>query len=65
MRKINNYLPKVLQDVKEFQIINENLDTELNNIDGLIKNIEKETIVQTASEYGIKRWEEILGIIGS
>ena len=63
MIKINNYLPKVLQDVEEFKIINENLDTELTNIDKVIKNIQKEAVVQTASEYGICKWEKTLGII--
>lgn len=63
MSNINNYLPKVLQNVQEFQIINEDLDIELSNIDALIKGIEKETIVQTATEFGIKKWENTLGII--
>lgn len=65
MTKINNYLPKVLQPIVEFQEINRDLDVELGNIDKLIKGIEKETIVQTATEYGIKRWEKTLGIVPS
>lgn len=63
MIKINNYLPKVLQDVTEFKIVNENLDKELTNVDKVIKNIQKEAVVQTASEYGISKWEKTLGII--
>lgn len=65
MIKINDYLPKVLQDVVEFQIINENLDKELTPIDKLINDIQKEAVVQTASEFGIKKWENALGIIPS
>lgn len=63
MIKINNYLPKALQEIKEFQAINENLDIELNNISSLISKIKTETIVETATEYGINKWEKILGII--
>lgn len=65
MSKINDYLPKVLQDVKEFQLINEDLDVELNNIDKLIKGVQSEAVVQTATEYGITKWENALGIIPS
>lgn len=63
MSKINNYLPKVLQPIIEFQQINSNLDIELTNIDKLVKGVAKEAIVQTATEYGIKKWENALGII--
>lgn len=63
MSKINNYLPKVLQPIIEFQQINSDLDVELTNIDKLINDISKEAIVQTASEYGITKWENALGII--
>lgn len=65
MRNINKYLPKVLQPVIELQQINADLDIELDNIDKLIKDITKETIVKTATEYGITRWEKSLGIIPS
>ena len=61
--KINEYLPKVLQDIEEFKIINSNLDIELSNINALIKGIQTEAVVQTATEYGISKWEKILGII--
>ena len=63
MIKINDYLPKVLQDVEEFKAINSNLDIELTNIDTFIKGIQTEAIVQTATEYGISKWEKTLGII--
>lgn len=65
MVKINDYLPKVLQPIIEFQQINSDLDIELNKLDNLIKDITKETIVQTATEYGISKWEKTLGIIPS
>lgn len=65
MSKINDYLPKVLQDIEEFKIINENLDKELAGIDRIINDIQKEAVVQTASELGISKWENALGIIPS
>lgn len=65
MAKINDYLPKVLQSIVEFQQINSDLDVELNNIDKLIDGINNETIVRTATEYGISKWEKALGIISS
>lgn len=65
MSKINEYLPKILQPIVEFQQINSDLDVELTNINKLINNIENEVIVQTASEYGIKKWENTLGLIPS
>ena len=63
MAKINDYLPKVLQSIVEFQQINSDLDVELNNIDKLIDDINNETIVRTSTEYGISKWEKALGII--
>ena len=65
MSKINEYLPKVLQDIVEFQIINQDLDVELSQLAVNITNISKETIVQTATDYGITKWEEVLGIVPS
>lgn len=63
MSKINSYLPKVLRDIIEFQIVNSDLDVELGLLENYIKGINTETIVQTASIYGIEKWEKILGII--
>lgn len=63
MSKINSYLPKVLQDIIEFQIVNSDLDVELGLLENYIKGVNTETIVQTASIYGIEKWEKILGII--
>jgi hypothetical protein len=63
MSNIHKYLPKVLQPILEFQLINQDLDIELSLLDGYITDINKETIVQTASDYGISKWENALGII--
>lgn len=63
MSKINKYLPKVLQPILEFQVINSTLDTELTNVNKLVVGINNEVIVATATIYGITRWENTLGII--
>lgn len=63
MSNINKYLPKVLQPILEFQVINSTLDTELSNIDKLVVGINREVIAATATNYGITRWENALGII--
>lgn len=62
MSRINDYLPKILQDILELKKTNESLDVELENISNNIDTINKETIVATATLYGIKKWEKVLGI---
>lgn len=65
MSKINEYLPKVLQPIEEYKTTNENLDVELDLLDSQINSILKEVIANTASEYGIQRWENSLGLTHS
>ena len=65
MSKINEYLPKVLQPIEEYKTTNEDLDVELNLLDSQINSILKEVIANTASEYGIQRWENSLGLTHS
>lgn len=62
-KNINKYLPKVLQPILEFQVLNASIDDELETIDRFIEDITKETIVNTATEYGVKRWENTLNIV--
>ena len=48
MSKINNYLPKVLQPIVEFQQINSDLDIELNNYNKQeTKNIRKNDLTNS------------------
>jgi hypothetical protein len=63
--KINEYLPKVLQPIEEYKTTNEDLDIELDLLDSQIDSILKEVIANTASEYGIQRWENSLGLTHS
>lgn len=65
MSKINEYLPKVLQPIEEYKTPNEDLDIELDLLDSQIDSILKEVIANTASEYGIQRWENSLGLTHS
>lgn len=65
MSKINEYLPKILQPIEEYKTTNEDLDIELDLLDSQIDSILKEVIANTASEYGIQRWENSLGLTHS
>lgn len=65
MSKINEYLPKVLQPIEEYKTTNEDLDIELDLLDSQIDSILKEVIANTATEYGISRWENTLGLTHS
>lgn len=60
--KIIEYLPLYLQDVREFKIIANIEDIELEKIKAQIEEILKETIVKTANSYGLTRYEKIYNI---
>lgn len=62
MSRIHEYLPETLKDVVDLKLLNEDLDIELEQLDGYITGIGKEVIVKSASLYGIQKWEKALGI---
>lgn len=62
MSRIHEYLPETLKDVIDLKLLNEDLDIELEQLDGYITGIGKEVIVESASLYGIEKWEKALGI---
>lgn len=62
MSNINSYLPKVLQPIEEYKTTNADLDIELDLLNSQIENMLKEVIASTATEYGISRWENSLGL---
>lgn len=62
MSRIHKYLPETLKDVIDLKLLNEDLDIELEQLDGYITGIGKEVIVNSASLYGIQKWEKALGI---
>lgn len=62
MSSIHEYLPETLKDVIDLKLLNEDLDIELEQLDGYITGIGNEVIVKSASLYGIEKWEKALGI---
>lgn len=62
MSKINDYLPKVLQNVVELKITNEDLDVELSLLDKFVKGVGTEPLIQEATKFGVEHWEKTLGI---
>lgn len=65
MSSIHEYLPETLKDISDLKVLNNDLDIELNNIRGLVQGIGIETIISTASLYGIRKWEKVLGVLPS
>ena len=60
--KLINYIPDVLKDYFEIIAICNSEDIEINQIKENIDMMEKETIVKTASIYGIERYERIYNL---
>lgn len=60
--KIIEYMPNFLQDVREFKIISNSEDEELEKLKIQIDNILKEVIVNTSKDYGLRRYEKIYNI---
>ena len=60
--KIIEYIPNFLQNVREFKIISNLEDEELENIRLQIDKILKEVVVETSESYGLERYEKIYNI---
>ena len=60
--QIIKYMPDFLKDVREFKIISNLEDEELEKLKMQIDNILKEIIVNTSKDYGLKRYEKIYNI---
>lgn len=60
---ILKYVPDVLKEIIEIQEICKTEDEELKNIKNIIGSAFEETIVTSASEYGIERYENIYKIL--
>lgn len=63
--KLIEYFPLFLQDNREFKIISNIEDVELEKIKAKIEEILKEVIVSNAENYGLKRYEKIYNIENS
>lgn len=60
-----NYLPQYMREYREIKEICSSEDIEISNLNLCKDKIQKELFIETASEYGLKRVENILGIIAS
>lgn len=57
-----DYLPEFFQEIKEYKEIMSTEDIEIDSLKEQVNNSKEETSIQNATEYGIKRYEKILGI---
>ena len=62
-RLLIDYLPPVLQGVREFGMIMDIEQEEISRLWGAIEAALNDQFIQVATEYGISRWESILGIV--
>ena len=63
--KIIEYLPPVLGEIREFKILGEAEDLQLDNLKSEINSLTNELFVTTAEGVGLDRWEKILNISNS
>jgi len=66
-RNLIDYLPQVLKEVRELKLIFQSEQTEIADlwisIDNAFNNQFVETFTIDSTEYGVSRWEKILGIV--
>lgn len=60
--KLIEYMPPFLRTVREFNVIFEAEDAEVDNLKNEISRLLKEVIVKTAESYGLERYEKIYHI---
>ena len=63
--KIIEYLPSVLAEIREFKVLGEAEDLQLDNLKTEINSLTNELFVTTAERVGLDRWEKILNITNS
>ena len=61
-RKLISYLPPVLQEVADFQAINEANEPELALAWDTLHRVTRNQFLDTADEWGVSRWEQELAI---
>ena len=61
-RKLIDYLPPILKKVREFKLIFQSEQTEIADLWVSIGNVLNDQFIIDATEYGVGRWEKILGI---
>lgn len=62
LKKLIEYLPPFLQDIREYKKIFNAEDIELKKLDKNLKSLLTEVIVKTAEGYGLDRYEKIYNI---
>lgn len=60
--KLIEYMPPFLRTIREFNVIFEAEDIEVDNLKNEISKLLKEVIVKTAESYGLERYEKIYHI---
>ncbi len=63
MRNLINHLPPFLREIKDYKEICDTEEIELKNLETKIEEIIREVSVETASSYGLDRYEKILNVI--
>lgn len=62
-RNLIDYIPMVLRDILEFKEIMDTDQSELSELWDAVENALDDQFVNTATNYGVSRWEKILKII--
>lgn len=65
MSNIVTYLPEYLQDIREYKEICSSENIELEQLEKRIEDVINEVNVQTASNYGLSRYEKIFNIVNT
>lgn len=61
-RLLLDYLPDVLKDIREYRAIMTAEQPELEDGWALAEYALQESVLMTATDYGLKRWEDMIGI---
>ena len=65
MRNLTNHLPQFLRDIKEYKEIYNVEEVEIESLETKIEEIIKEASAETATSYGLERYEKILNIVNT
>lgn len=63
-RNLIDYLPEFLREIREYKaILTDAVQPEVEELFQAIENAQNNQFIETADEYGVARWEKILGIV--
>lgn len=63
--KLIEYLPKFMQDIREFKELFSSEDIEIEKLNAAIEKITDEVIVKRAQDYGLERYEKIYNTVNT